>query len=42
MSLTPNRKMTERRLLANRANGRKSHGLNLNGLPPERNLPMSH
>ena len=42
MVLTPNRKMTEKRLAASRANGRKSHGQDLNNLPPKGNLPMSH
>ena len=41
MSVTPKRKMTEMRLLAIRADGRKSHGLDLNDLTPKRNLPMS-
>ena len=33
--------MTEKRLAASRATGRKSHGLDLNELAPKRHLPMS-
>jgi len=41
MSLTRKRKMTEKRLVASRANGRKSHRLDLNDLTPKGNLPMN-
>jgi hypothetical protein len=36
MSLTPNRKMTEKRLAASSATCRKSHGLDLNELTPQK------